>query len=137
MAAAGASGTAAPKIGLGGGRGAGQPAFAGRLVAQGRLEELPDDPERKLALELAAASGEHASAVLLGRRPQLGEEPALPDPGRPLDESEPALTVRRLGERRAKRLELTIALQQELCPSGVDTALILWTRPSISANGGH
>ena len=137
MAAAGESGTAAPKIGLGGGRGAGQPAFAGGLVAEGRLEELPDDPERKLALELAAASGEHASAVLLGRRPQLGQEPALPDPGRPLDESEPALTVRRLGERRAKRLELTIALQQELCPSGVRHGAHPMDGPLASANDGH
>ena len=91
VAAAGASGSAAPKI----------------------------DSEGELPLELAAAGREHAGAVLLGGRPELRQQPGLPDAGRSLDESEPALAPRRLGQGGPKRLELAIALQQELCPSGV------------------
>jgi hypothetical protein len=96
-----------------------EPARAYVLVTQDRLEELPDDSEGEVPLELAAAGGEHAGAVLLGGRPELRQQPGLPDAGRSLDESEPALAARRLGQGGPKRFELAIALQQELCPSGV------------------
>ena len=104
---------------LSGGGGPGQPARPDLLVAQGRLEQLAHDPERELPLELAAARGEHPEALLLGRRPELGEEPALPDAGGALDQREPALAIDGLGQRGAQRLELAIALEEQLCPSGV------------------
>ena len=110
---------------LGGGGGAGEPALADLLVAQRRLEQLAHDAERELPLELAAARGEHPEALLLGRRAELGEEPALPDAGGALDEREPALAIGGLGERGAQRLELAIALEEQLCPCGVWHAHIL------------
>jgi hypothetical protein len=104
---------------LGGRGGAGQPALVDALVAQGRLEQLAHHPERELPLELAPARREHPEPVLLGSRAELGEEPALADPGRTLDEREPALAIGRVRERGPKRLELAIALEERLCPSCV------------------
>jgi hypothetical protein len=52
--------------------------------------------------------------VLLRGISQLREEPALPDPGRALDEREPSAPAARVSQRSAKRLELAVSLEEEL-----------------------
>jgi hypothetical protein len=110
----------------GGSGGPVEPALACLGIRERRLEELAHDAEGELALELAAARGEHAHVLHLGGRAQLGEQPALPDPGRTLDQREPAVAVRGVIERSAKRFKLAVALEEQLCPSRVGHV----TRPS-------
>ena len=70
-------------------RGSGQPPRAVGGTGQQRIEQLPHDAEGQLALEVAPAGGEHAEAGRLGRFASGAQQPALPDPRRSLDKSEP------------------------------------------------
>ena len=93
----------------GGRRGAAQ-----QLLAAGddALEQLAHDAERELALELGAAGAEHERAAV-GRPPaRLGEQRALADPGRTLDEHGPALARRRRVDQREQLCDLTLALDE-------------------------
>ena len=54
------------------------------LFAHDRLEQLPHDRERKLALELGPARAQHAPVVR--QRPRRPQQPRLADPGRPFDQ---------------------------------------------------
>ena len=54
------------------------------LFAHHRLEQLPHDREREVALELGPARAQHAPAVR--QRPRRPEQPRLADPGRPFDQ---------------------------------------------------
>ena len=94
--------------------GAGQPALASLPVGERRLEELPHDPERELALELAATRGEHPHVVLLRRPPKLREQPALTDARRTLHQREPAAPARGVLEHGTERLELAVSFQKQL-----------------------
>jgi hypothetical protein len=97
--------------------GAVEPALAGVVVVEGGLEQLTDDAEGELALELAPARGEHPDVLLRGRGAELGEQPALPDPGGTLDQREPPLAAHGLGQRGTKRLKLAVTLEEQLCPA--------------------
>jgi hypothetical protein len=98
---------------------AGQPALARLPVHEWRLEQLAHDAEGKLALELAGARRQHAHVLLLGGGPQLGEQPALPDPGRSLDQSQAASAARRVPQHGAERFELAVAFEEQLAGRGV------------------
>ena len=54
------------------------------LVAHDRLEQLPHDREREIALELRPARAQHQPAVR--QLPRRAEQPRLPDPRRPFDQ---------------------------------------------------
>ena len=45
------------------------------------VEGVDEQPERQVALELRRAAGEHQHAAGVGALAQLGEQPALADPG--------------------------------------------------------
>jgi hypothetical protein len=77
-----------------------------------RIEQLPDDPERQPALELAAAGGQHGHPAGSGPLARGPDQPCLPDPGSPLDHEQAATTAaRRLDPLRDDR-ELGLALEQ-------------------------
>jgi len=91
-------------------RGVDQQALARGGLGERRLEQLPHDAERELALEVAAVRGQHRHALGPRVSAQLGDEAALPDPGRTLDQHKP----RRLpvAQHPVERGQLPIALQQ-------------------------
>jgi hypothetical protein len=93
-------------------RGAGQPPRPVGRIDQHGLEQLPHDAERQLALEVAPAGGEHAEPGTLGRFASRGEEPALPDPGRSLDECQAGPAVERALDQVLERTELAVALEE-------------------------
>jgi hypothetical protein len=98
----------------GGRGGAGQPALASLTVRERWLEELPHDPERELALELAATRGEHPHVVLLRRPPKLRQQPALPNARRTLHQGQPATPARGVLKHGTERLELAVSFQKQL-----------------------
>jgi hypothetical protein len=103
-----------PEHALGGRRRAGQQTAALVGVARERLEQLAHRAERELALELAAAGGEHGHPVgALARRRQ---QAALADPRRPLDQHHRAARVARPVEQPLERRDLALALEQ----AGID-----------------
>ena len=61
------------------------PVVVGRIRKKG-LEKLPNGPERELPLERTPSRGQHAEALCRRARLQLGEQPALADPGGALDQ---------------------------------------------------
>ena len=86
-------------------------AHARRRGREQRLEQLPDDAEGELALELAAARGEHAH-VVAERCARLGQQARLADAGAALDHDQRAVAgARPLGEREDRR-ELAVALEE-------------------------
>jgi hypothetical protein len=98
-------------------RGALQRTARGHLA----LEELAHDAVGELALELADAGGEHAQPGAGRAHAQVGEQPGLADPRRPLDEDEPALPGRRGGDHLVERRQLGVALEErhDATPSAV------------------
>ena len=54
-------------------------------VGECRLEQLPDHPERKATLKIAAARRERSQAGVQGALAQLPQQPTLTDSGGPLD----------------------------------------------------
>ncbi len=83
----------------------------GRRGRDQRLEELPHDAEREVALELAAPRGEDAHPAG-GRSADGGEEPRLADPGGALDHHEVAVAAARGVRERVERGQLGVAFQQ-------------------------
>ena len=77
------------------------------------LEQLPDDPERELPLQLAAARSQHLELPELGELPCLGQQPRLADPGAAFDDDKAALAVARGGEERLERGELRLTLEHQ------------------------
>ena len=74
------------------------------------LQELPDDPERQLALELAPPRRQNAQVP---RRRSGGREQArLADPRRPFEDHGPARARSGAGEQALYRLELELALNE-------------------------
>jgi len=101
------------------GGGAREPALAHLPVRERGLEELPHHPERELALELAAASGEHPHVVLPRGPPQLREQPALSNPGRALHQRQPATAALRALEHGTERVELAVWFEEQFGWAGV------------------
>jgi hypothetical protein len=93
-------------------RGRGCGALQPRARRDLALEELAHDAVGELALELPDARGQHPQAA--GGRPlaQVGEEPALADPGGPLDQRHPAAALPRVAHERIERGDLGVALEQ-------------------------
>jgi hypothetical protein len=85
-------------------RGAGQPASPVIWIDQERIEQLPHDAERQLALEVAASGGEHAETGALRRFTSRGEQAALPDPGN----TELTVALEQVAGRRRRGLRLAI-----------------------------
>ena len=89
------------------------PAEIRRDGREQRLEQLPDDPVRKLALELAAAGREHSHPRRAGNRARLGEQAGLADAGTSLDDDESSTALPgRVGQCLQGR-DLGFALQEQ------------------------
>jgi hypothetical protein len=74
---------------------------------------LTDDSVRKIALQLAAASGEHPHPRRVGDRARLSEQARLPDAGTSLDDGEsPTAAPRRL-DQCLERRDLGFALHEQ------------------------
>ncbi len=86
--------------------------LVGGHAAEPRLEQLTHHAEREVALELAGASLRGLEALLACLGDRLGEETALADPGRALDEGEAAFAGAGAREQLAEDRELAFALQQ-------------------------
>jgi hypothetical protein len=102
-----------PRVGLPEHRaGAPRGALEDRLVLRrGGLEELAHHAEGEVALQIAAPGGQHAQRAF-GRAAQPGEQPALADSGRALDDEQaPVAAPGRLDEGVQGR-QLVLALQQ-------------------------
>ena len=93
-------------------RGAGQPPRPVGGIDQEGIEQLPHDAERQLALEVAPTGGEHAETGALGRFTSRGEQPALPDPGRSLDQRQAGPALERALNQVLENTELAVALEQ-------------------------
>ena len=93
-------------------RRAGQRALGARPVGDHGLEQLPHDAERELALELRPAARQHQRAVPGGPSPGVGEQRALADPGRTLDQHGAALAAGRGLDERDERGHFPLALDQ-------------------------
>ena len=102
-----AAGVAAER--RGGRRGRALERTRGRELA---LEELAYDAVGELALELAHARREHAQAGAGGALAQVGQQPRLADPRRPLDQHEAALPGGRGGDHPVERGQLGVALEE-------------------------
>jgi hypothetical protein len=76
------------------------------------LEQLPDDTEREVALELAAACREDGPTVVGGPRTELREQPRLADARLALDQDRAPRTQPRVRQQRRERAELRVALEQ-------------------------
>lgn len=79
---------------------------------QMRLEQLPHERERLLALEFRRARGEHLQP---GRAPRLAcrsQQARLAEAGRRLDHDEASATAERGGDRRVQLRQLAVALEQ-------------------------
>jgi hypothetical protein len=86
-----------------------------QFVAPGRddgFEELARHPIREGALELGAACGQVAHAVLTGRAARRQEQPRLADARRALDHSQRAAARGDRRQRRVQLRELALALEQ-------------------------
>ena len=92
-------------------------ALTGVVVVKGGLEQLTDDAKGKLALELAPARGEDPDVLLRRRGAELGEEPALPDPGGTFHQRKPPLAAHGVGQCSTKRFKLAVTLEEQLCPA--------------------
>src|SRR5262249_2013737 len=68
--------------------------------------------ERQLSLEVAPACGEHAEPCALRGFTSRGEQPALPDPGRPFHQREAAPALERILNQVLENTELAVALEQ-------------------------
>ena len=101
-------------------RGPGQPPCPVARVDQDGIEQLPHDAERQLALEVAPAGGEHTESGLLGRFASRGEQPALPDPGRPFEQRQALPALERALDQLLENTELTVALEQLAPRLGID-----------------
>jgi hypothetical protein len=95
-------------------------------VDQDGIEQLPHDAEGQLALKVAPAGLEYAEAVLLGRFASRGEQPALPDAGRPLDQCQAAPALERALDQVAKDTKLAVALEQLAPRLSVDRHRCAW-----------
>ena len=77
------------------------------------LEQLPDDPERKLTLELATASGQRNEPGRPGTHPRLGQQPCLPDSRAALDDDKTTVAAIRRTEHGPQRSKLGLTLEHE------------------------
>jgi hypothetical protein len=77
-----------------------------------RLEQLPDDPVGKLALEFAPAGREHSHPRRAGDRARLGEQASLADAGTSLDHDEPPLALPGCVGQCLQARDLSFALQE-------------------------
>jgi hypothetical protein len=68
-------------------------AVCGVQLGERPLQRLAQHPEGEASLQLGAAGGEYGHAGSLGLCPDLLHQARLPDPGRALDHSQPAVTV--------------------------------------------
>src|SRR6185503_18597036 len=93
-------------------RGARQPPRPAGGIGQERIEQLPHDAERELALEVARTGGEHAEARPLGRRAGRAEQPALPDPGGSLNQGQAGPALQRTLDQVLERTELAVAFEE-------------------------
>ena len=73
----------------------GQPAIPAIRVQQQQLEQLPDNAERQLPLEIAAPRRHHPKPRRPGLLTSCGEQAALADPGRSLEQRQNGITRRR------------------------------------------
>ena len=89
-----------------------QPPVALLAIGEERLEELPHDAERELPLEVAPPCRQHPVAAGGRPLPGVGEQLALPDPRRALDEGERGFAGQSAFKERDERLELVVPLQQ-------------------------
>ena len=83
-----------------------------RCLGERRLEQLADDPERKLALELGPASTKDSHAARRRRCPRRVEQRSFADARRSLDDDQPAPPKASVGQRRFDPRELVAALEQ-------------------------
>jgi hypothetical protein len=81
-------------------------------IDQKRIDQLPNDAERQLALEVAPTGGEHAETGTLRRLTSRGEQSALPDPGRSLDQRQAPPPFERALDQVIDDAELAVALEQ-------------------------
>lgn len=79
-------------------------------LCHGPLQELTHDAERELPLQLAAA-GRQDPQRALGGAAQPRQQAALADPGRPLDDQQPAAAAPGGIDQRVQRRELALALE--------------------------
>ena len=82
----------------------------------GRLEQLPDRPERKVALQLATDRRVHLHPLRPRSLAVDGEQRRLARSGLTLDHDQTALPGSRVGQRRLKARELGVTLQQRPLP---------------------
>jgi hypothetical protein len=86
-------------------------AFADDLVGEARLEELPHDPEREVALELAAAREQDEQTSLEPARAYLGDESRLSDAGGTFDDHDAGRAGESTRNRVIEHIQLAIALE--------------------------
>src|SRR5688500_3052883 len=83
-----------------------------RTAAERRLEQLPDDPERPLALELGAACASHLESALVRLARRGTQETRLAESGCALVDQQGALTCAGAVEPHGEPIQLAFALQQ-------------------------
>ena len=93
-------------------RGAGHPPRTVGGIDQEGIEQLPHDAERQFALEVAPTGGKHAETGALRRFTSRGEQSALPDPGRSLDQCQARPALERALNQILENTELAVALEQ-------------------------
>jgi hypothetical protein len=95
-------------------RGPREPPGAGLRIDQGRLEQLPDHPERQPALQIAAARREQSKAGCPRSVASRGQQPALTDSGRPLHQRQRRITLEHPLHQLVElgKLALALALEQ-------------------------
>ena len=110
-----------------------------QLVAAGtghaRLEELPHDAERELALELGAARAQHAHAALAGLAAGRDQQLGLPDAARPFHDERRAGTGTGRLEPLADLIQLALALEQACRGRGAHGSMLPPEPPRARSRG--
>jgi hypothetical protein len=83
-----------------------------RRRSERRLEQLTDDPEGKVAFELAGAGGHDLESSARRERAHLGEQPRLADPGTSLDHGQAAVALKRGLDQRQQDAQFRLPLEQ-------------------------
>ena len=102
-----------------------------RRRGERRLEQLPHDPERELALELSASRGQHLELPRVGELPRCAQQPRLADPGGPLDDDQTTLTGAGRIEHRRQCGDLRLTLEHENRLSTSHLQLVIRHRTSL------
>jgi hypothetical protein len=89
-----------------------QPPSASLWIGQNRLEQLSHDAERQIPFEVAASSLEHPAASQPRPLASHRQQPALADPGRPLNQDKGRTTRQSTPQQAIEHIQLAVTLEQ-------------------------